>query len=571
MMKFIHFLLLIFITTPIFSQLRLDTLKWQPPLDIPILLSGNFAELRSNHFHAGIDMKTQGKEGFKVYAAQSGYVSRIKVASGGYGKALYITHPDGYTSVYAHLKEYNIQIDRYVRKVQYAKKSFSVDIYPRPYELSVTQGDIVGLSGNTGSSGGPHLHFEIRKTATSIPLNGLFLKYDIKDTIAPKMKYLYLYLQKNTEKDDAKIFSLQKSRKRYKVKHADTLNVYGDVAFGLKVDDFLNNSANKCGVYVLNMFVDGELYHKQQYDEFSFYETRYINALMDYKENIYKKRKLYKLYKQPNNRVSIIKKATNRGVVQGKKGEVKQIKIEAIDAYGNKSTLNFAVRFMSNKNILYKNRKNTITIPWQKKVNIDTMGVRMSFEPNTFYDTAFVKFKKKQIDKDAYSATYTIGDEHIAIHKRFSLEIPCYVSDSNLYDKLVLAKLDKRKNKYFSVGGLYIDGMLKVKIRNFGTYKVLIDTTLPTIKPMNLLRNKTTISRIRTFNFFIHDNFSGISSYNGSINGNWVLFEWDPKTHKLTYNADDYLPKTGNCLIKLEVYDGRGNKAIFEKNYTINQ
>ena len=135
---------------------------FQSPLEIPLILSGTFAELRSNHFHSGLDIKTQQQSGLKVMAAASGFVSRIKVSHFGYGKALYITHPNGYTTVYAHLQNFNPEIDAYIKHRQYKNESYEIELFPKAGELLVNNGDIVAYSGNTGGSGGPHLHFEIR-------------------------------------------------------------------------------------------------------------------------------------------------------------------------------------------------------------------------------------------------------------------------------------------------------------------------------------------------------------------------------------------------------------------------
>ncbi len=547
-----------------FAQLKLDTLNWQSPLDIPLLLSGNFAELRSNHFHAGLDIKTQGKEGFKVYAAQSGYVSRIKVSPVGYGKALYITHPDGYTSVYAHLKEYNIQIERYVRKEQYMKESFAVDIYPPKNKLTVKKGDIIAISGNTGSSGGPHLHFEIRKTSNSKPMNGLFLGFDIKDTIPPKMLHLYAYPYSKAKASAsymARIYPLQKRGGRYKLLSKDTLMIKGnDVAFGLKVDDFLNYSSNRCGVYILNMYVDGELYHQQKYDSFSFYETRYINSLMDYHENATKHRKLYKLYKEPNNRVSIIKKAVNNGVITGKPYQVKNIRIEAIDAYQQKSELNFVVKFLPNPKPLVFSNSNKIPIKWNKTTTIDTLGMSASFGKGTFYDDIFIPIsKKKNTSAKYYSDIYTLGYSFIPVHKYFTIKIPVSVTDSSLINKLLVAERFEGKN--YSQGGTYINGSIETKVRGFGKFVVIADTIKPTIVARKLTNKR--------FVFKIDDDLSGISSYRGTIDDNWVVFEYDPKKKRLIYNADEFLPKSGKCLIKLEVTDNRGNVNTFKRWYNI--
>jgi murein DD-endopeptidase MepM/ murein hydrolase activator NlpD len=274
MQKRIFIISLFFINLSSFAQLKRDTLGWIPPVDIPIYLSGNFAELRTGHFHAGIDIKTQGNEGFKVYAVQDGYISRIKVSSGGYGKAVYITHPDSYTSVYGHLKEYNIQLDKYVKAIQYERKSYGVDIFPEKGELAINQGDIIGLSGNSGSSGGPHLHFEIRDTKSARPMNGLFLGYDIEDNIPPKMDYLYVYPQygRGTVNGKSKdhYYSLKRANADFALRQGDTLTASGSVGLGLKVNDYLNGSANRCGVYELKGFIDDTLFFYEKFDGFSF-------------------------------------------------------------------------------------------------------------------------------------------------------------------------------------------------------------------------------------------------------------------------------------------------------------
>ncbi len=572
MIKYIYSILLIVLLNPVFGQLRLDTLDWRSPVDIPILLSGNFAELRSNHFHAGIDIKTQSKVGFKIYAVQEGYISRIKVAPGGYGKAIYITHPDGYTSVYGHLKEYNIQLDKYVRSIQYAKHSYRVDIFPEKGELPVKKGDIIAISGNSGSSGGPHLHFEIRETSTARPQNGLFLGYDIDDTIAPKMYYLYAYPQGlNSTINGArntKVFSLKKTNGKYRIKAQDTLKVRGEVAFGLKVNEYLNNSHNRCGVYKLNLFVNNELYMQQQYDSYSFAETRYINSLMDYEQNVNIKRKLYTLYREPNNKVSIIKQEVNRGIVTGQAGQIKKVDIEAIDAYGNKSELNFYVQFLQASKTQLARSNDKIVIPWQNSFVLDTNGFKVSFSAKTFYDTLFMTYKENpKRYPGTFSSVYTLHKRTVPVHKYFSIEVPCDSVDSTFYDKLILAQIVKKN--YKAVGGLYVDGYLKAKVRSLGKYVVLIDTVPPTIKPLNGLADKTDVSGVSSIQFKIRDEFSGVMSYTATINGNWVLFEWDSKNRLITYNIDEYMPQEGFCELELKVYDGRGNETIFKKEFEV--
>jgi hypothetical protein len=318
-----------------FAQLRFDTLNWAPPVDIPIFLAGNFAELRSGHFHAGIDIKTRGHEGYKIYAVQKGYVSRIKVAPDGYGQSVYITHPDGYTSVYGHLREFNIQIGRYVRKAQYEKESFAVDLFLNPDEIPVNKGDVIGLSGNSGSSGGPHLHFEIRDTRSARPMNGLFLGYKIEDNLPPLMFNLYVYPYGDASevkgKNKKATITLNPAKGKYKPDGPDTIEVSGTIGLGIKADDFLNGSSNRCGVYRFNLFQEDSLCFEMQFDGFSFAETHYVSSMLDYAEYVQNNVKAYKLYIEPNNKLSVYKSFQQNGLLKIAEDSIKKITIEAIE------------------------------------------------------------------------------------------------------------------------------------------------------------------------------------------------------------------------------------------------
>jgi hypothetical protein len=571
---YILIFLLIF-TKPAFSQLRLDTLGWIPPVDIPIVLSGNFAELRSGHFHSGIDIKTQGKEGFKVYAVQKGYVARIKVSASGYGNALYIVHPDGYTSVYGHLKQYNIQIEKYVRKAQYEQKSFEVDLFPAKGELPVNQGDIIALSGNSGSSGGPHLHFEVRDTKNSYPLNGLFLGYDIKDNIAPKMYYLYVYPQKQNSrvnnKSNSHYYSLAKNNGHYTLRQGDTLKASGDIAFGLKVDDYLNGAGNRCGVYKLSYSVNDSIYMAMQFDGVSFSETRYINTLMDYAENATKYRKVYRMFKEPNNKLAVYLDVHNRGILSVDAGKVYKIKIEALDAYFNKSVLEFYVEGEKPKS-LAKNLKSSsiITIPWQKMFAFDSSGVSLLFPKNSLYDSINFAFACDTLRAaNTYSPTYSIHNDRVPLQRPYILSINYDSVEPYYRDKLLIAKYSG-DGKYLAYGGVAKQGKVLTQLRTFGNFVVTMDTLAPEIIPIADLAASSDLSNAQSIKLKITDNLSGVSTYNGYINGAWVLFQWDAKNNLLFYEFDENIPNIGSFELKIEAVDDRGNKATFIKQCSRN-
>ncbi len=560
-------------TSYAYSQLILDTLGWISPVDIPITLSGNFAELRSGHFHAGIDIKTQGKEGLKIYAVQKGYIARIKISSGGYGKAIYINHPDGYTSVYAHLKTFPIQLEKFIRNKHYELESFEIDLSIKPGELPVEQGDIIGLSGNSGSSSGPHLHFEIRDTKLSQPLNGLFLGYDIKDQIAPKLYYLYVYPQTNTShvtgNSKNHYYSLTQKNGRYSLRQGDTLLASGKIGLGLKVDDYLDGAANRCGVYQLKLILNEMPYLTMQFDGVSFSETRYINSVMDYAENVAKNRKIYRLFKEPNNQLSVYLAEKNNGIIQIEPGELHAIRIETTDAYLNKSELRFYLKGANELAPLIKDNHIEIAVPWQHPFAFDSLGLTLIFPQQALYDSLFMDFSVTYEDKiNHFSPVYQIHNESTPIHKFFALSIKYDSIDSAYTDKLFIAKVNG--TKYVNRGGIAGNGIITTKLREFGNYVVAIDTVAPEIKPLGILSNSFDLTNSKAVSFRITDDLSGVSKCNGYIDNKWVLFDWDAKNDLFFYEFDEYIPFEGTFELKIEAIDERGNRKEWVMHCTRN-
>jgi hypothetical protein len=259
---------------------------FRSPIDGRIYLSGTFAELRSNHFHAGIDIKTGGEIGKNIYAIADGYVSRIKVSPYGYGHAVYIAHPNGFTSVYGHLNEILGPYGVYVKQQQYSKQKFALDLYFQVDQFPVNKGDTIAISGNTGSSGGPHLHFEIRETATQEPINPLLFGYQIKDHITPKIRGLRIYpAEKKTlinGENQAVGFSLRGWGKEYKLLNSDTISISGDFYTAINTIDKQNDSENRNGVYQIELWIDSTLFYMHNMERINFSTSRYLNTLIDF-------------------------------------------------------------------------------------------------------------------------------------------------------------------------------------------------------------------------------------------------------------------------------------------------
>jgi hypothetical protein len=563
-------LFLILVSKFVFSQTKYPQNYFIPPLEIPIALSGTFGELRSDHFHSGIDLRTNEVEGHKIFAIADGWVSRIKVASGGYGKALYITHENGYTSVYGHLQSFNGVIGEYVIQNQYRLESFEIDLYLNEGDIPVSQGEIMGLSGNTGRSGGPHLHFEIRDENQQ-PINPLLFGYVVFDNTPPLINTLKTYpvdtkLPANPD-DGTKVYYTQKKGSGYVLASNDTIKVAELSYFGINTFDPFNNGLNKNGVYSIRLLFDSVRVYEHTMEIFSFAETRYINSLIDYKEYKTNKRRVQKSYIDPNNKLSVYRYAKNRGILDFSDGKAHQLVYEVSDIAGNTSKLTFWAKADLNNN------SNTI-----KEANIiSNAGEIFSYLSNNFfqtdhlilqvpgaalYDSVFFTYHTKPALEYMLSDIHQLHYDYVPLHKWCGLSIQPTRILTGLEDKYLIAKIEE--NDFDPAGGTWENGYVSAQIREFGDYCILIDTIPPEIKPINVSENKN-LQNQQSIRIKITDELSGIDTYRGTLNGNWILMEYDAKNDLLIYNFDDRLTK-GQNIFDLEVADERKNTAALKLN-----
>ncbi|MBN2614926.1 MAG: M23 family metallopeptidase [Bacteroidales bacterium] len=555
------------------QDIKIPNTVFRSPLGFPLYLSGTFGEPRSGHLHSGIDIKTQGAQGKKVYAVDNGYVSRIKVSTSGYGKALYVTHPNGLVSVYGHLSKFNWHIQQYVKKIQYERESFTVEIFPKKGELPVKKGEVIAFSGDTGGSDAPHLHFELREAKSEHPVNPLLFKgINVADHLPPKIYRLAIYPSGVNscvnDRQDTLVYWVSGSGKHCYIKKNPLIKVSGPISFGLQTYDVLDKVHNHDGVYKIELYEDGKLVYGLRMKEISFATTRYVNSLIDYHYYVKKGRRLYRTEIDPNNRIMNYYSVKNHGVFDLKDTLVHQFKYVVSDIYGNRSVLPFNV--IKTNAVCRKNKKRSlwlahaVHIPLDKPVKIDSGALKLRFAANSFYRPVAFPLKKYSRTNYSYSEVFGLQNRFITAQKFFTLSIKPDPVVDKLMPRLYLAySPDRKKSDYQYAGNSWSKkGSLVARVRNMGFYTVMADTVPPVIKPINFSA-KTYLKGKKALKVWINDEQTGIGKYVPKMNGHWILMEYDPKTKLLVYHPDQYLKK-GKNEFELTVYDLLGNKKTYK-------
>ena len=522
------------------------------PIDLPLNLSGTFGEFRSSHFHYGLDVTTNKKPGYNVYSIDSGSVVRINVSTSGYGKALYINHPNGLTSVYAHLKEFSPKIQEYIKTQQYLNKSYSVQKFFNNSEMKVNKGDLIGYTGNTGGSSGPHLHFEIRDTKSQNPINPLSFNYKYDDSNRPIIKSLYLF-----NEDD--IFK-KRNPKKYEIKKindslyiADKIVYSNKIGIGIEVyDRQSNNNYNRNGVYEVKMFIDSVLNFSYKMDKINIDESVFRKIFYDYLLLKTKKKRIQKVYYPLNSKLNFLNHNVNTGIFKSSDKYEKDVLIEVSDWNNNKSYLNFKIEGITS-NIIEKSIDGIEVVPSQKYL-IKKNNIEIGFKKNSF-------FNKVALNIEYQNDTLRIDEDIYPLRKSYNIKIYKQVEDSIIKRQSYIGLINKngtvsylktnKKDNFFSTNSSIL-----------GSYTLSRDSINPEVKPLNFSLNKD-ISDQKTIRLRIYDKTSGIKSYNVFINNKWALFEHEPKSNLIFHNIDDGIIKNGENKITIKVIDGVGNKTEF--------
>lgn len=515
------------------------------PLDGALSLAGNFGELRNNHFHSGFDFRTNGEEGKIVLAAADGFVSRIKVSAFGYGNALYITHPNGYVTVYGHLQSYDSIITKYVRGKQYEQESFEVDLFPQKNEIKIKQGQQIALSGNTGGSEGPHLHFEIRDAKTEYIINPYFFGFDIKDDVKPSIESIMIYPLDN----NATINGVNRSKeldvfevKNKKLSTNEKLTICGNIGFAIVTTDYESKSNNKNGTYNYSLKADGEVVFDYKCTTFSFDKTRYINAHIDYQKMKKNKVRYQRCYLSPGNKIDLYRTNNQKGAVFINDTLNHEFILKACDFNANceELSINFKGKIASTQ--VKKEAIAANHFSWDKSNSFKTNEVNVSLPTGCLYEDFDFKYSKSPATLGTASAIHSIHQNNVPLHVAYTLSIKPDDKALTIKDKLLLVSVDD-SNRFSYEGGEFENGWVTTKTRSFGKFAVKADTTAPSVKILNTTANKDW-NKTKNIKVKISDNLSGIKSYRGMIDGNWVLMEYNYKENVLTYFFDEKLKQT---------------------------
>ncbi len=536
---------------------------YSSPLNIPLSLSGNFCEIRTNHFHSGIDLRTYGKEGQAVLSAADGYVSRIKVSAMGYGKALYITHPNGTTTVYGHLKQFSTSIQQYVEQNQNALQKFEVELFPDSMQFIVHKAELIAISGNSGGSEAPHLHFEIRNRYTEEPLNPLLFGISIPDTTFPVFTHVAIYTRVDGEQ---KRLTLLETRALNDSVYAvdDTIKIPSNisnisVAFAAFDKAFALDS-NDVGIYSATLINENDTVFNFSYNRLNFSDTKYVNAHIDYEAKILQKIKLERCFNLPGDAFPTFRNA-GKGAINFMDNMVLNPRIIIRDFNGHSSTLLLEIQKDSSQ--LFSDTIQTNMICYEVDHLLKSEHSSVFIQKGSLYQDikaeAIIEVKAKSF----YSVVVKVFDKTIPLHKNAELKIRANKVPKSLQSKVLIVGINDQNKISGSIGGVYNNGWVITKISSFGKFAITVDTIAPTINHQQITIDSICMCPVLSVK--ITDDLSAIENYIGCIDNEWALMEQDLKSDRLIYFIKPQI--LGPHQLTISAADKKGNWFYFASYY----
>ncbi|MGV3767302.1 MAG: M23 family metallopeptidase [Chitinophagaceae bacterium] len=534
------------------------------PLNIPISLSGNFGELRSNHYHMGLDLKTQARENLPVHAAADGYVARIKVEPGGFGRAIYLNHPNGLTTLYAHLNDFYPELERYVREQQYKQESWPVYLDIPPTLFPVKKGQFIAYSGNTGGSGGPHVHFEIRETSTDKCINPMLFGLPITDNVAPSILRLSLYdRNRSVYEQSPTLYPVKKLGGKYVTTPTVISTSLEKVSFAITSFDTHTGSSNLNGVYSMVLYDNDKAVNGFRMEKIGYEDTRYLNAHIDYRTKANGGPWLQHLAELPGYINSVYRTFSGNGVIDLSDGAIHDIRIEVRDADGNLSTLSFKIR----QTAPYKPvapAAGKRFYPLMLDV-YESEDLEFFLGEQSLYDSVSINHTRSvTAAPDIVSAVHTIGAAYIPLQDYFAVRIlPNKQITAEQKQRTLMQRITGAKKQVVKVE--WQQDWAFAKFRDFGVFRLVVDEQPPVIVPVGFTdaTAATYLKTAKRFVFTVKDNYEQWQNFSAELDGKWLRFTND-KGRNYIYPVDERCGP-GAHELKITVEDIAGNKT--EKVY----
>ena len=533
------------------NSLISQEIDFHSPIDAPFDLSGTFGEFRSR-FHTGIDFKSRGVQGQKIFSIEEGFVSRIEVNNYGYGKVIYIDHPNGYTSVYAHLRNFSPELNKYIKSELYKSQTNSIKKFQKKNELTVNKGSVIGYSGNTGRSFGPHLHFEVRETKNQNALNPLMFNYKYIDKERPIIRGLYII-----NEDKSLVRKLPARKKISKLNDytyiSDLVEYTGKIGVGLDIYDIqYKNLYNQKWIYKIELFIDSILSYSYKMDKIKFSENHYKKIMYDYLSLVEKNKKVLKIYTPRNSNLSFLKNNSFNGIINSDTYKDNSVTIKISDWNKNSSYIKFRLKSVTTKSedISYQG----IEVLRNQDYTLNKNSSIIEIDKNTFYDDLLLNISYN-------SDTLDLGKEKNPFRSSLRVKLPHKIIDTMQLRQSFVGKIINDRVSYLS--SKKNNSYIYTNTSSLGRYIISRDTLEPEIKPINF-KNNANIKGKRSLRLRLKDELSGIKKYSSYINGIWALFEYEPKSNLIFHNLSDGIINNGENELIIKYEDGVGNKGIYK-------
>lgn len=516
------------------------------PLEIPISLAGGFGECRPNHFHTGIDLKTNQRENLKVLAAAEGYVSRVSISHTGYGNAVYVAHPNGYTTVYGHLNSFFPALQQWVTEQQYLRQSWAGDFFPSAAQFPLKQGELLALSGNTGGSTGPHLHFEIRNTSTGETLNPLLFGFEVADSRPPKVSGLALYNAAES------IYEQEPALTGYSPDKVYTVD-FARLAIGVEAKDYTDNSLNWLGIYEMKLFQDEKLQFATRISRIDLNRNRYMNAYADFRVHKQTGQWYQLLYRLPGNLLDLYSfENDQRGAILLEPGRAHAIRIELSDPMGNTTRLRFKLRYTGKLHPAVAPAPDSFYLKANVAKTVATPDFQLQLPADALYDDVYFRYSSDPAPPAAVSRAIRILGQEIPLHNFSTLKIKLSTPLAfELRQKLAIVHPIKAaalpgNHPQTGMAATYESGWAVAAVRTFGAYHVIVDTLAPLITPLTDVKGRLKAAQKR-IEFRVDEETTSIAHFSAHLDGKWLLFT--RKGNRFVYEFDDRCPPGPHELV----------------------